>query len=142
MASAAAVPGAPAVAAASTGGGSIEDRIRTGVTASGPNTYSIDRSILREVATNSKLLQEQAPRVAPYYEGGKPRGFRLQGLKSSGIFSAIGIRNGDVIVSVNGNPVDSPQRALDLYQNLMTQPSLSVTVLRRGKEETMSYAVK
>jgi general secretion pathway protein C len=110
--------------------------------AAGPNQYSVDRNLVREVAGNSKLLQEQAPRVVPYYEGGKARGFRLQGLKTTGLFSAIGIRNGDVVLSVNGNPVDSPQRALDIYQNMMTQNSVNLTVLRRGKEETLNFSIK
>jgi general secretion pathway protein C len=129
--------GAPGVT-----GGTLEDRIRTGVVAAGPNQYSVDRNLVREVAGNSKLLQEQAPRVVPYYEGGKARGFRLQGLKTTGLFSAIGIRNGDVVLSVNGNPVDSPQRALDIYQNMMTQNSVNLTVLRRGKEETLNFSIK
>ena len=123
-------------------GGSIESRIQTGVTSTGPNSYNVDRNLIREVASDQKSLKENAPRIVPYYEGGAAKGFRLQGLKSGGMFSAIGIRNGDVVLSVNGNPIDSPQKALDIYQSMMTQSSVNLTVLRRGKEEQLTYAIQ
>ena len=123
-------------------GGNLESRIQTGVTSTGPNTYNVDRNLIREVASDQKSLKESAPRIVPYYEGGAAKGFRLQGLKSGGMFSAIGIRNGDVILSVNGNPIDSPQKALDIYQNMMTQSSVNLTVLRRGKEEQLTYSIQ
>lgn len=124
------------------GGGNLESRIQTGVTSTGPNSYNVDRNLIREVASDQKSLKENAPRIVPYYEGGAAKGFRLQGLKSGGMFSAIGIRNGDVIISVNGNPIDSPQKALDIYQNMMTQSSVNLTVLRRGKEEQLTYSIQ
>jgi general secretion pathway protein C len=123
-------------------GGSIESRIQTGVTSTGPNSYNVDRNLIREVASDQKSLKENAPRIVPYFEGGAAKGFRLQGLKSGGMFSAIGIRNGDVVLSVNGSPIDSPQKALDIYQSMMTQSSVNLTVLRRGKEEQLTYAIQ
>lgn len=123
-------------------GGSLESRIQTGVTSTGPNSYSVDRNLIREVASDQKSLKENAPRIVPYYEGGAAKGFRLQGLKSGGMFSAIGIRNGDVVMSVNGSPIDSPQKALDIYQSMMTQSSVNLTVLRRGKEEQLTYSIQ
>ena len=123
-------------------GGNLESRIQTGVTSTGPNSYNVDRNLIREVASDQKSLKENAPRIVPYYEGGAAKGFRLQGLKSGGMFSAIGIRNGDVVMSVNGSPIDSPQKALDIYQSMMTQSSVNLTVLRRGKEEQLTYSIQ
>lgn len=132
----------PTVVSKPAGGGNLESRIQSGVTSTGPNSYNVDRNLIREVASDQKSLKENAPRIVPYYEGGSAKGFRLQGLKSGGMFSAIGIRNGDVIISVNGSPIDSPQKALDIYQNMMTQSSVNLTVLRRGKEEQLTYSIQ
>ena len=88
------------------------------------------------------MLREQAPRVQPHYRDGRPNGFRLNGLSSDSIFSAIGIRNGDVIHSVNGQVVDSPQRAMELYRSLMTSSRVEMTVERRGQQETLTYQIQ
>ena len=89
-----------------------------------------------------RLLEQQAPRVVPNYVNGQPRGFRLQGIRSGSMFSQIGIRNGDVIVSVDGTDIDSPQRAAELYDALIQNNNVEVTVLRRGREQTIRYQVQ
>ncbi|MFT4703663.1 MAG: general secretion pathway protein C [Bradymonadia bacterium] len=128
--------------AAPTAGTSIEERVRNGVTRGPGGEYQIDRSVIEEVANNRQLLEAQAPRVVPNYVNGQPRGFRLQGIRAGSIFSAIGIRNGDVITEVNGTTIDSPQRALALYEAMLQQENVQMSVLRRGREETLNYAIR
>lgn len=123
-------------------GGSIEDRVRQGVTRGENGEYNIDRGLIEEVANNRSLLEQQAPRVVPNYVNGQPRGFRLQGLRAGSIFSAIGIRNGDVLVSVNGTDIDSPQRAIQLYEAMLSQGNVEMQVLRRGREQTLRYNIQ
>lgn len=124
------------------GGGSIQERIATQVQRNDDGSYDVPRDLIQEVANDSALLQSQAPTIAPNYVNGQPRGFRLQGVRSDSIFSAIGVRNGDVIVSVNGTELDSPQRALELYQAMLQQNSVSMQVLRRGREQTLRYNIQ
>jgi general secretion pathway protein C len=123
-------------------GGSTEARVRQGVSKTGDNSYSIERSALNEVLQNQEVLREQAPRVQPHYRNGRPNGFRLNGLSSDSIFSEIGIRNGDVIHAVNGEVVDSPQKAMQLYQSLMSSNRVELTVERRGQRETLTYQIQ
>jgi general secretion pathway protein C len=87
-------------------------------------------------------MESQAPRVLPNYVNGQPQGFRLQGIRSGSIFSAIGIRNGDVIVGVNGTEIDSPQRAMEIYQAMLQQDTVEMEVLRRGRPHTLNYTIK
>lgn len=121
---------------------SAADNIRQGVSRTGANSYSIQRSTLNEVLQDQDMLRDQAPRVQPHYRDGRPNGFRLNGLSSDSIFSAIGIRNGDVIHSVNGQVVDSPQRAMELYRSLMTSSRVEMTIERRGQQETLTYQIQ
>jgi general secretion pathway protein C len=139
------ITGAPTVAsptAAPATGGAIEDRIREGITRNDDGTYQVQRSLIQEVANNQALLEQQAPRVVPNYRDGQPNGFRLQGLRSDSMFSRIGLRNGDVIMSVDGTTIDTPQRALELYDAMLQRNQVSVTVLRRGRETTLSYNIQ
>lgn len=123
-------------------GATIEERMQTGVRRNADGSYDIDRSLIAEVANNQSVMQQQAPQVVPNYVNGAPRGFRLQGVRSGSMFSRIGIRNGDVIVSVGDTLIDSPQRALALYESMMSQPQVSVTVLRRGREQQLVYNIR
>jgi general secretion pathway protein C len=125
-----------------TGPRSIEDRIRTDITRGEDGSYGIPRDLLQEVASNDSLMRRQAPEISPYYENGQPRGLQLRNLRSDSIFSQIGIRNGDVLVAANGSPITSPQQAASMYDSMMSQSSVSLTVLRRGRERTIQYNVR
>lgn len=121
---------------------SIEEVARNSVERTGPNSYSIDREALDAVIGNNAELREQAPRVSPHYRDGRPNGFRLSGLRSDSIFSQIGIRNGDVIHSVNGQVIDSPQRAMQLYQQLQQTGDVALVIERGGRQQTINYAIQ
>jgi len=131
-----------AIAPPTARGGTLEDRMQTGIRRSQDGSYEVDRSLVEEVANNQALLEREAPQVQPNYVNGQPRGFRLQGIRSGSMFSRMGIRNGDVILSVNNNVLDSPQRALDLYDAMSTMDQVSLTVIRRGREQTIQYNVR
>jgi len=121
---------------------SIEERIRSGISRAADGSYEVPRDLIQDVANDSALMESQAPRVLPNYVNGQPAGFRLQGIRSGSMFSAIGIRNGDVLVSVNGTQIDSPQRAMELYQALLQQENVALGILRRGQEHTLNYTIK
>lgn len=119
----------------------LDSLAQTAVRRTGANSYDIDRSALDSVLSNPTALREQAPTVAPYYQDGKAAGFRLNGVRSGSIFSSLGIRNGDVIQSVNGQAIDSPQRAMELYQRLQQTGNIEMIVERGGRPTTIRYNV-
>jgi general secretion pathway protein C len=130
------------VAAAPVANQTLEQRIASQIERNEDGSYSLPRDLIQEVANNSALMEQHAPRVVPNYENGQPVGFRLQSIRSGSIFSAIGIRNGDVIVGVNGTTIDSPQRALELYQALLQQNEVNVEIRRRGRDQTLRYQIQ
>lgn len=108
----------------------------------GNNEYEIQKDALDAVLGDQQKLREQAPTVAPFYRDGKPAGFRLNGVRSDSIFSSLGIRNGDVISSVNGQTIDSPQRAMQLYEGLSQRGTIKMVVERGGRPVTITYDIK
>ena len=121
---------------------SLEERVRTAVTQGADGSYNVPRDLIQQVAGDRAMMEQNAPRVVPSYVNGQPNGFRLQGIRSGSIFSAIGIRNGDVITGVNGTVIDSPQRALSLYEAMLQQENVEIQVLRRGREQTLRYNIQ
>ncbi len=75
----------------------------------------------------------------PHFSNGKPDGLMLYGIKSSSIFSKIGLRNGDIIQLINEAPIVSKDDAAVLFSEIEQADNLQLTLLRRGKVEKLSF---
>ncbi len=107
----------------------------------GPYSYEIDRSMLDEQLQDLSKLGTQA-RVVPNYRNGKYEGFKLVGVRPGSLYRAIGVRSGDVIKSINGNAIDSPNKALDLFDKLKNSSHIDLDIERRGQPKQFAYDIK
>lgn len=114
-----------------------------GITQTGAWEYQIDRSFLDEQLQDMNKLSRDA-RVIPNYdrESGTYKGFKLIGVRPNSMYRALGIRSGDVILQVNGEEIDSPTKALELFNKLQTSNKIALDVKRRGKTETLVYKIQ
>jgi general secretion pathway protein C len=78
-------------------------------------------------------------RVRPYFRRGKPEGLIVSQIKSDSIFSKLGLMNGDIISSVNGNLMSSPEEAFQFYSSLKSGEEVSIEITRRGKKKLLTY---
>ena len=81
-------------------------------------------------------------RVIPHYRGGKPRGFKIVGVRPGSLYSHIGVRSGDILKSVNGEEINSPTKALQLFEKLKQTDSITLDIERRGRKSTLEYMIK
>jgi general secretion pathway protein C len=91
--------------------------------------YSIDRSEVDSALDNMSQLFTQI-RAVPHFEGGQSTGFRLFAIRQNSLFDNIGLRNGDIIQSINGTEINDPQRALGLINELRNASELNVLINR------------
>ena len=103
--------------------------------------FNIDRQMLDEQLTDLTQLGMQA-RVIPNYRGGKYEGFKLVGVKPGSLYRAIGIRSGDVIKAINGESINSPNKAMELFHQLKTSGEVSLEIERRRKTQTFKYSIQ
>ena len=80
-------------------------------------------------------------RVMPETRDGKPAGLRLVGIRSGGLFAALGLRNGDVIQAINGLDLDSPDHALETYLKLRGASHISIAADRGGGRINLEYDI-
>ena len=80
--------------------------------------------------------------VVPVLDGGKLTGVRLSAGGDAALMAQIGLRNGDVITSVNGMAVDSFARGQEIMTGLVSASSVRVTVLRDGKPTEVNVGLK
>ena len=90
---------------------------------------------------NLSALGMQA-RIIPNYHNGKYEGFRLVGVRPNSLYAALGIRSGDIVKRVNGQDLNTPSKALELFNQLQTSSTITVDITRYGKNITLTYKVK
>jgi general secretion pathway protein C len=81
-------------------------------------------------------------RVVPYFKGGEPYGFRVTNVENSSPLFGLGVRSGDVIKSVNGIPIKTPEDAMKLYQNMQNVSSANVELERHGTTTSVNVPLK
>ncbi len=132
----------PAPAPSATGGSDpLSIEMDRGIKKINDNKYEIQRSTLESVLGNMSLLSRSA-RIVPEMRDGKAAGFRLFSVKSDGPFAKIGMQNGDIISSINGMEITSPEKALEVYAKLKSASHLSLGMERNGQKVTKDYSIR
>jgi general secretion pathway protein C len=135
----------PQAAAAPTpapgGGDAFATEMAKGIKKTSEHAYDIQRSTLESVLGNMSLLSRSA-RIVPEIRDGKAAGFRLYSVRPDGPFALIGMQNGDVISSINGLEITSPEKALEVYAKLKSASHLSLGLERNGQKVTKDYSIR
>ncbi|MBN2372535.1 PDZ domain-containing protein [bacterium] len=109
----------------------------------GQNHWVLEREEVQTAISNANQLLTQV-RVLPHFEGGnldKPDGFQLANIQNRSFFDRMGMKSGDIIRSVNGQPVDSPEKAFQAYQRLQNESRIQVNILRNNREISLQYDI-
>lgn len=107
----------------------------------GGDTVIIARSDIQDSLKNINKLLTQA-RIRPHMKDGKPDGFLLSYVKAGSFFTRLGLRRGDVIRSINGRQINTPEDAFAFYQSLESGDLLSLEINRGGRPKTLRYRFK
>jgi general secretion pathway protein C len=134
-------PTPPPAPSAAGGTDPLSIEMDRGITKKGENSYEIQRGTLESVLGNMSLLSRSA-RIVPEMRDGRAAGFRLYAVKPDGPFAKIGMQNGDVISSINGLEITSPEKALEVYAKLKSASHLSLGMERNGQKVTKDYNIR
>ena len=105
------------------------------------NEFNIDRSLVDRLLLNQAELMRMA-RVLPYQEGGRTIGVKLFGIRRSGLLARLGLENGDVLRTINGYDMSSPDKALEAYTRLRGADRLTISMQRRGTPQNLDYNIR
>jgi len=81
-------------------------------------------------------------RVQPYFEKGKPAGFLVSSVRRDSFVERLGARSGDIIRAVNGEKIDSVQKAFKLYTAFKNNTSLQLAITRKGQPQTLTFRIE
>jgi general secretion pathway protein C len=111
-----------------------------GVTKVTEHSYQIARNTIDQALTNMNSLATQA-RIVPSFKNGVANGFKLFSIQPGSLYASIGIENGDVIQRVNGYEINSPDKALEVYQRLRESSHVTIELERAGQVVRKEYNV-
>jgi general secretion pathway protein C len=94
------------------------------------------RSIQAVVAQNVSKLADVI-RPTPYFVNGQQQGYRVYPGRNRQQFAALGLRPGDLIKDIDGQALNDPAQAMQIFQSLDSADQVSVTVERNGQPQVI-----
>lgn len=101
-------------------------------------TFLITRDA-RDAFLEDQSTLMRTVRIVPHVENGAVQGLKLYGIRRASAVGMLGLQNGDLVRTISGYDVSSPERALEAYARLRHAPTLEVQVERRGQPVTLTY---
>jgi general secretion pathway protein C len=97
------------------------------------NRYKVERDQLTAQMRTPDFLRQATMR--PFAGGG----FLVSQIQPGSLYEKLGLRAGDVIKGVNGQPINTAEDAMRLYQQMATLAGAQMEIMRGGKSEYIYY---
>lgn len=146
-----------AARSASTAGsaGTTAPRGRASVTAA-PGTGTVAAEAVRSAGSNRWIVARSAAEAArenvgeqlrsvliqPNLVNGKTDGFVVRRIQPGSLLAQMGLQRGDVIKRVNRTPLDSPEKGLQIMQQLREARQVSIDLERAGQPLSFAYEIE
>jgi hypothetical protein len=116
----AATPGGPAAHP-------LADRVRK----LSEGSYEVERDLVRELVGAASKPGDM--RILPVVEKGVVKGVRIASARSTSVAVAIGLKSGDLLTAIDGQPIKTANQLLDLYSKLDQLSGIELQGTRAGK---------
>lgn len=105
------------------------------------NSFVIDQKAIDESLGNPKRIMTDA-RLLPRMVEGQQEGFIIREVRRGGIYESLGLRNGDILLSVNNFKLANPETALQAFTALKGMDKVELDILRSGEKMTLTYEIR
>jgi general secretion pathway protein C len=102
---------------------------------------TVERSTINESLKDVNSLMKDV-RIRPHFSNGQSDGLIVSGIRGDSMFKKLGLRNGDIIMGVDGSKIESVDDAMKLYSGLKNMQNMKIEIKRRGQVQTLDYNVK
>ncbi|MBE0598734.1 MAG: general secretion pathway protein GspC, partial [Desulfuromonadales bacterium] len=110
------------------------------VQALGGNRFVIPQEVATQARGNLNELLKQA-RMEPNIVDGRTEGFVVRMIQPRSLLANLGIQRGDILKQVNEVELNSPEKALQIFQQLREAKTISIGLTRNGNNLNFQYEV-
>ncbi|RJQ21547.1 MAG: hypothetical protein C4560_03585 [Nitrospiraceae bacterium] len=107
----------------------------------GEREYILDSRKVRQSLENPEQILTDA-RLLPNIKDGRQEGFTISEVVKDGIYHSLGLRNGDVLLKVNGLEMSNPEVAIQAMSALRGMNNVSLDIIRGGQSMSMNYRMR
>jgi general secretion pathway protein C len=107
----------------------------------GDNRWAIPTNEAEKIRSNIGTIIQQV-RIEPNLINGKTDGFIIKRIQRNSLLNQMGLMRGDVLHAVNGTTLDSPEKGLQIFQQLREAKILNLDLSRAGQSMKFQYEVK
>jgi len=100
-----------------------------------PTQPALER--MRELVSRNPGIIGDIMRPEPVFAGGKQQGFRVYPGRDPEVFLQLGLRPGDLVTAIDGQPLNDSQ-AEEILRTLGSSSEARVTVLRDGQQQDLT----
>ena len=104
--------------------------------------YIVSRETLDKYMNDMDSLSRMGRALLHRGPDGAYDGYRMSAIRRNSIADKLGIKNGDIVHSVNGMPLNSMSGAMNALQALQSEAEFGFEITRRGQKQSLSYEVK
>lgn len=119
----------------------VENQRPHGVVTTGAAGFAVDRAT-RDAIVDGAADWMKTVAVRPEKVGSDVVGLRIVALQPGSPVAGLGVLPGDVLQSLNGIPLNEPEKMLRALGVVRSAPHLSVVVLRAGHPTQLDYDVR
>jgi len=118
-----------------------EDGLTGTVREVGENRWVVSSDMVESVRENF-AAQLRLAQMQPNLVDGRTEGFFIRRINPRSVLAKMGLQRGDVVVDVNNIKLDSPEKALQIFQQLREARQITVSVKRSGQPLSFVYEIQ
>jgi type II secretion system protein C len=107
-----------------------------------PRTGIIERKDISSVLSNINRLAEEITLNPLRGADGVLAGYRVSALKPDGLIARMGIRNRDILLSVNSRKIQTPEELYRTFEEACHENRLTLSVKRQNREVELVYQIR
>jgi general secretion pathway protein C len=113
-----------------------------GITQTSESDRTVKRETLETYLKDLPAILQSARAVPRVGANGQVECFNIAEMQAGSILETLGVRRGDCIESVNGEKIDSPAKAMELFQSLRSSAAqINLGFERGGRKETSNFTI-
>jgi general secretion pathway protein C len=107
----------------------------------GERDYILDSQRIQKALDNPEQILTDA-RLLPNIKNGQQEGFSISEVVPGGIYHSLGLRNGDVLLKINGLEISNPEVAIQAMSALKGMNNINLDIIRNKQNMSMNYRIK